>query len=394
MTIREAYEQTFINLNKKKAAALYVEDFLVFFKNAVQDHINRLYSLYETSQQLSDDLQNLHRHIIIDLSGDMPFPLNINYYDGEPYVSFLYNDSISPLGTGHFMLDTNGDRYTSLDVIANRNIIVNMEAPSFPLIPELDLLKFPNGINEGIIIKIEAAEMKDMITLKDWRSSTSPTQRDFSFDLGDINEITVTPQNSVFLIHKDNKFRLLSGSGFKEVDEERMLISAPDNYFHLLGLENYLGTRKGVTCENWRTKRYGVSKLTSDREVSINQNVFLEPKSTRPYYSIKNNIGSVYPNIEVHYRKDSELELVKLDKIGLLYLKEPKIYFMDDADLKGDDSTEVIEFQEYICQELVESVVRLVLENNSDPRVQSFPAVNESNNMSRGLPGNTREKVK
>jgi len=59
MTVRELYRNVLIELNKEEASALYVEDFLYFANKAVNIYVNRRYNIYDTSQQLGDDLRVL-----------------------------------------------------------------------------------------------------------------------------------------------------------------------------------------------------------------------------------------------------------------------------------------------------------------------------------------------
>ena len=389
MTIREAYEQALIHLNKKGAPALYLEDFLVLFNNAIQNKVNELYALYQTSQQLADDLQNLHRHVFIDVDTDVPYPFNIDYYDGTPFVQFngSYELPAASSSADFYFLDGNG-KYSS-DLTTEDGIYQNAEfvASGVAVGSILDQIRLGDNIS-NVIFKVSVPS-GGIVILRDWREDNGDAYP-WSFDLGGSSTVTVTEGNPVYLRFNGNNYDLVSGTGYEYIDDERVLVSAPDNYLHLLGLATSVGIKKNITCEGYNDKKYGAARLTSDREVSIRQNSFLEPKAKRPYFSIKNNFNSVYPNIEITYRKASEKELVKLNKIELIYLKEPNFYNLLDEELDGDDNTEKIEFQEYICQEIVKEVVEIILENNSDARVQSFPYVNESTNMSRGLVKNNK----
>ena len=42
------------------------------------------------------------------------------------------------------------------------------------------------------------------------------------------------------------------------------------------------------------------------------------------------------------------------------------------------DSSQILEFPDYVCQEITNELVRLLLENGSDPRLQSHIPVNQS----------------
>jgi hypothetical protein len=43
-----------------------------------------------------------------------------------------------------------------------------------------------------------------------------------------------------------------------------------------------------------------------------------------------------------------------------------------------EDTSQILEFQDYVCQEIVNELVTLLLENASDPRLQSQIPINQS----------------
>lgn len=63
MTIREAFESCLIEINKVQAPALLLDDFVYLFNKSIQRYFNKRYNLFETSQQLTDDLRVLLRTV-------------------------------------------------------------------------------------------------------------------------------------------------------------------------------------------------------------------------------------------------------------------------------------------------------------------------------------------
>jgi hypothetical protein len=58
---------------------------------------------------------------------------------------------------------------------------------------------------------------------------------------------------------------------------------------------------------------------------------------------------------------------------------------MEQADLiAADDETQVLEFPDYVCYEIINIYVRLLLENASDPRLQTNVPINQT----IAIPGN------
>lgn len=58
---------------------------------------------------------------------------------------------------------------------------------------------------------------------------------------------------------------------------------------------------------------------------------------------------------------------------------------MDQDDLiKEEDGTQVLEFPDYVCYEIINIYVRLLLENAGDPRLQTNIPINQT----ISIPGN------
>jgi hypothetical protein len=67
MSIRDAFENCLVELNKVQAPSLLLDDFVYLFNKAVQQYINIRYNLFETKQQLTDDLRVLlktHKEVL------------------------------------------------------------------------------------------------------------------------------------------------------------------------------------------------------------------------------------------------------------------------------------------------------------------------------------------
>lgn len=80
-------------------------------------------------------------------------------------------------------------------------------------------------------------------------------------------------------------------------------------------------------------------------------------------------------NLEIH-SGTSEWEL---KKVYLTYIKSPMYVSMSlEEIMEIDDNSQVLEFPDYICYEIINIYVRLLLENASDPRLQTNTVVNQS----------------
>lgn len=60
------------------------------------------------------------------------------------------------------------------------------------------------------------------------------------------------------------------------------------------------------------------------------------------------------------------------------YIKTPNRIELQETDLEGTDSTKPLEFSDYVCYEIINEFVKLLLENASDPRLQTNIPINQT----------------
>jgi hypothetical protein len=100
-----------------------------------------------------------------------------------------------------------------------------------------------------------------------------------------------------------------------------------------------------------------------------------DPSSTRiaqVRYGNKNLV-----KMEIRYGKDNST--FQLSKVYIDYLKSPQFIRLtqDEVD-EVDDVSQILEFPDYVCQEIVNELVKLLMENSSDPRLQTNIPINQS----------------
>ena len=81
--------------------------------------------------------------------------------------------------------------------------------------------------------------------------------------------------------------------------------------------------------------------------------------------------------IEIRYGKDASL--FELENVYIDYIKTPQHIRLTQEELDlTEDHSQMMEFPDYVCQEIINELVKLVMENAGDPRLQSNIAVNQS----------------
>jgi len=175
----------------------------------------------------------------------------------------------------------------------------------------------------------------------------------------------------------------------------------PRDYFHLLGCIAEFTVKKKYKCYKVGDKiAIGASRLPSGKMSALIDNYYYKPSYKKPYYYIHNEVDNLptpnptapnVPNIqedqryaggrekkiEIRYGKDGSI--FQLTSIYLDYLKVPRKTTLTQDEIDADtDTSQVLEFSDYVCMEIIKELVKLLLENASDPRLQTNIPVNQT----------------
>ena len=259
MTIRNAFENCLIELNKVQAPSLLVDDFIYLFNKSVQQYINKRYNLFETKQQLTDDLRVLTKTQRIDSTNGLSLEESPNIF-GESYRCELPKDYVHMLNCICEFEDLTGTRCEEGG-------------------------KFQQGAN-----KLDTSQWSHVI-----------------------NNAYMKP-------------------------------SAKRPYYYIINIEEPVKIKTGSSSDLTGTIRYGNSVL--------------------PIMQIK--CGKLSPRYE--------LKAVYID-----YLRAPE-YLSIDPDILDEvaDNSAVIEFPDYVVYEIINEIVKLIMENGQNPRIQTNPPVNQT----------------
>ena len=203
----------------------------------------------------------------------------------------------------------------------------------------------------------------------------------------------------------------------------------PDDYLHLLNCKaeisgsNVISNRCGSSTTN-KTTAVNCFRLTANLDGGIMNNYYNKPSHKRPYYYIVNRndndsiiIANSNKDSDPDYGyspvynpeiKDGETPTYRfydlkerfdrtshqsplfieihlgdsdytVNRIQLTYLRSPMYVSMTQEDLLSvEDNTQVLEFPDYVCYEIINIYVRLLLENASDPRLNTVTPINQS----------------
>lgn len=189
----------------------------------------------------------------------------------------------------------------------------------------------------------------------------------------------------------------------------------PEDYWHILNCVCDYELLSNVGCLRKGTKlQYRARRLTADIWPEIIDNYYFKPKYDRPYYylngfgenkkieyknipqspsliqngqislkSIKatpqlTSLGN--PNkIQMEIRYGSDIKRFKLKQVFIDYLKVPETINLTTQQLDlVQDTSQILEFPDYVCFEIINELVKLLLENSKNPRLETLMPVNQS----------------
>jgi len=362
------FEYALIELNKKEAPSLLLEDYNYFINKAVNQYINKIYNAYDVNQQKSDDLRVLKSTAVltpgvsdetdyiasslfskayeVDLPDDYLHILNcvVEYevlkyykcYNASDRVHFgakrLTADMFSQILNNYYLRPTYKSPYFYIN-----NVTTNVNYPT-------DDTQSGGEIGGGV------AGASYIVS---WASTDNLIDEESS--------ITISTPTGVHTLVWDTDFT-------DKATLATALGTAPISLTNVVALS----TGNGVTIP---ASVGGVKQVVAVGSNDADFEVAQTPGVDRIQQNRYGNRSKV--RMEVRYGKDNAI--FKLSKVYIDYLKAPQFIRLSQEEIdKVEDSSQVLEFPDYVCQEVVNELVRLLMENGSDPRLQTHIPINQS----------------
>ena len=321
MTARQVWEGMLTELSKVNAPSMLLQDFNYFFNKAINQYINKRYNIYDVNQQTSDDLRVLKATSILEAKLAT---------QSEP-LKALVN-----LGAGKSKLF--GATY-------------EVTLPS-------DYLHILNCV---CIYKVN----------KNWKC----------YNEGDYVQFAAK--------------RLTADSWSVIVNDyyNRPLPERPYFYIHNININDTVPTNP-ITSDNPNgtdiATKYEVTTSTSsvggvdgtDGKSNFSRTITLGKPDNRSVSTVERDAGTRYGNasnvrMEIRYGHDNSI--FSLEKVFIDYIKSPQTIRLTQEQVNlTEDTSQIMEFPDYVCQEIINELTMLVMENTADPRLQTNPTVTQS----------------
>lgn len=180
-------------------------------------------------------------------------------------------------------------------------------------------------------------------------------------------------------------------------------IGLPSDYMHMLNCICTFTQTKENKCGNSKTITKGANKMDTTQWSHVIENYYMKPSVKQPYYYIMNISDPVLDKSQYHTDEDKDLLAVstyerygnstmptmqikygddpnyKLTEVRIDYLRAPYYYTLTQDQLDDiQDNSMIIEFPDYVVYEIINTLVKLILENGGNPRIQTHMGVNQS----------------
>ena len=385
MTVREVYENLLRELNKVNAPSLHLEDYNYFINRGITEYINRRYNLYDTSQQTTDDLQVLTSSAHIDVeSGVMSGSIGKAARNGS--------DANATVASGFLTLGSLGND----PQLENPVYYITNSDPATVITKIISLPDYrqftvvsgypPTGSVTFKHTHRQNASTSDMVLLGNAdsvlvKSDSTYYGKTFKIENGVLIELPLSGHTDWIPYPPE----VSTKNDFPQIN-----FKLPENYYHMLNcVVNFTVLQQFKCYPVGSTQPFTARRLTADMYSGIMNNAFMKPDYRRPYFYVQNQEGKVTPEVEIRAGKFSPV--FKMESIDMDYLRSPQKIILTTLQRDNlQDTSQIMEFPIYVCNEIIKITTALVMENASDPRLQTHIPVNLS--VPQQAPGVASEK--
>ena len=357
MTARQVFEATLIELSKIQAPALKLYEFNYLFNKAINQYINKVYNVYDINQQTTDDLRVLkataylkpHKYGITSSNETKPYNnytsggSNPEYNGKSPSADVQYATASSYLSSAHSQIQSlNGATYEvfmPIDYLHMLNCVCIYY-----------VAKQKDCWDAGSYIQIPATRLtadswSQIVT--DIYNRPSP-MRPYYYIHNQASSITI-PTDPV------------TGNG----------TPSDTNPAGYTGTDMPIGGYK-VTSDDG-----SVATNTSDetgagsnfqrtfklKNGEVSKDISLVEKPTAVRVANPSNV-----RCEIRYGQDDSL--FQLVEVQIDYVKSPQFIRLTQEQIDlTEDTSQIMEFPDYVNQEIINELVHLVMEHSNDPRL-------------------------
>ena len=367
MTVRQIWEGMLTELSKVNAPSMLLQDFNYFLNKAVYQYINKRYNIYDINQQTTDDLRVLKSNTVL-----VPTPVE----------KILSGVEASDWNVGNVnLLGATYEFYLPLDYLHMLNCICIYEVRErYKCYNEGDYVQFP--------AKRLTADSWSVI-INDYYNRPLP-QRPYYY-IHNVNTSEDLPTNPIKRVNLLERNSVGTDAATDYTNDGSYVTTYVTKYQlkdHPLPVEvesispeyelsTFISTHPGVTIlDTMEVKRSGTSTGQSNLPRTIDLKNFTNKSVVEREAGVRyGNSSSV--RCEIRYGCDDRV--FKLRAVSIDYIKTPQTIRLTQEQVDTTaDTSQIMEFPDYICDQIINELTMLVMENTADPRLQTNTVVTQS----------------
>lgn len=377
MTARTIYEAILIELNKNNAPSLRLHEFNYLFNKAVNEQVDEFYTNYDVNQNVTDSLRVLQSEAQLT-----PYKVVIKYPQGSIDDSTINTNIANGIPkvitpAGQKLKGATYEVYLPEDYLH----ILNCTCIYY--------VRYQNKCYDaGDYIEVPATKL----TADSWSTIMTdvynrPSPMKPYYYIHNRNTSADLPTNPITDKVIDNETTIEVGNDldvyYTYTEENIELFNAKPNpgfqptIYYSKDLKTWYKDKNFTTvasisnfdASNVKT----VQKEPFSRTISLNK--YVVNTVEKPAYLRHSNPQKV--RMEIRYGKDDSV--YELVEVRVDYVKSPQFIRLtqDQLDLTTDTS-QIMEFPDYICQKIINKLVALLLERSSDPRLTTNVQINRT----------------
>ena len=400
MTSKQIYEATAIELSKVQAPALKLYEFNYFFNQAIRQFVNKVYNVYDVNQQTTDDLRVLKATAtLVPTIADSTGNKAIDYLRGATYFVDMPDDYLHLLNciclfdvnknkecwnAGDVMVvgatKLTADSWSSVvDDVYNQPTkkrpyyyVHNQNDIHFETVTETigsgdsaktNTYEVLSQRNSELPTKIETDTLHNY-TNQIWRTVLDKAALAYIADTS-TKETVITAARTAAGTDKDALDAII------KVESDTTVVNAKQTYEALLQSSAFKGTSNFSRTFDFDANGDGVIGTTTTSEGVTTTDYTGERFSTVEKPAGSRHANSSRVKVEIRCGRDKS-NIFSLSAVQIDYVKAPQFIRLTQEQLDSDeDISQVMEFPDYVNQEIVNELVNLVMRKINDPSLQA-----------------------
>ena len=374
MTSKQIYEATAIELSKIQAPALKLYEFNYFFNQAIRQFVNKVYNVYDVNQQTTDDLRVLKATAtllpqIAESTGNKA----LDYLRGATYTVDMPDDYLHLLNCiCLFDVNRKKDCWNAGDTMIVG--ATKLTADSWSSVVD-DVYNQPTKKRPYYYVHNQNDILVDTANNLTQANSALPTSAELDGLHSSNNtvwRVVLDAARKASIVDSATKTTVLTAAttaagsntaaktAIATVTDDTSITNAKQAYEALLS--------KSVV--------EGMSNFSRTFDYIVDGKIQTLDAVEKPAGSRHTNSSRV--KVEIRCGRDKS-NIFSLSAVQIDYVKAPQFIRLTQEQLDSDeDISQVMEFPDYVNQEIVNELVNLVMRKTNDPSLQAHMQMTQS----------------